>query len=463
MQTEFNEIFSKIDIQYEAKKLPKLKTLLRGAANNISNLTNILLRKSLLKENLYNYSDEYSHEFYLPDEKDFHDKERPSVMFDRLKALMNALEYLANNMPANMDGIIDEYVRNTQKALSYIPFNNLNAAGAGINTKAIREMTNKLISGKDQILRRVIIDNLKLLEDNYTRMKSIVDDLVKYNKEKYKVKIRFKAFPFLKDEFTAKLLEDNPTDYLTKLARYMSGNIPDIPFNKQWIFEAIKSCYTMDAKSAYEKFSSEFVSSDRSNETSHAYIKSPRERLIDIIEYTAKSSSLLEKLYFILTQNLKFLQGRKKNFFEKFVDVFMKAVNPTSTDDFFHIEYVNPSDKTIQSDIVNVQEFMIAVKKKITIFNELTKHDSSVYKKIRMGKEEALYKFFENTYYDLILTKERIIGINGEIRLRVPKRNRVNLKEISEYIESLDEVLKKSGEMRRKYVIEQETTIGKGR
>ena len=59
MLQDFNDIFLRIDALFSAKKIPRLKTLLRGAVNNVSNLTNLLLRKSLLRENLYNYSEEF--------------------------------------------------------------------------------------------------------------------------------------------------------------------------------------------------------------------------------------------------------------------------------------------------------------------------------------------------------------------------------------------------------------------
>ncbi len=67
----------------------------------------------------------------------------------------------------------------------------------------------------------------------------------------------------------------------------------------------------------------------------------------------------------------------------------------------------------------------------------------------------------EKTYFDLMLTKERIIGLDGEIRLKIPKKNRSNLKEITEPLERLNIILLKTGEMRRKYVMEEEAILGK--
>ena len=125
------------------------------------------------------------------------------------------------------------------------------------------------------------------------------------------------------------------------------------------------------------------------------------------------------------------------------------------------IEYVNPIDKKIKTDVINVNDFLITIKKKVIVFNELLKTDSKIHEKIKLGKEDSLYKFIENNYFDLMLIKERIIGVNGEIRLKVPKKDRQNLKILSGVLEKLNEIITNSGEMRRKYVMEEESIIGK--
>lgn len=201
MIQEFNDIFAKVDVLFSAKKIPKLKTLLRGAVNNVSNLANLLLRKSLLRENLYNYSEEISREFILPEEKEISEKDKPRIMFDRLRAFMNALDYQANNISNDFDGISFEYVNNLNKLMSYFTFHNFNNPQANINTKVLREMVDKLLASNDAILKRVILDNLKLLEDNFKKIKQIIDEINEYKREKYKVTIRYKVCPFLKEEF----------------------------------------------------------------------------------------------------------------------------------------------------------------------------------------------------------------------------------------------------------------------
>jgi|GEM_PF-1335647 len=456
MQSEFNAVFARIEAKFRAKKIPKLKTLFRGASNNVTNLCNLLVRKSYLKENLYNYSSEDENTFFLPDEKVFIDNEKPRVMYDRLKAFINALEFQANSLSTfDIEEISDNFIDNTYKLLSFFNFSNLSSSNAGINTRTLKEMTDKILQGKDNILKRVVQDNLKLLTDNFNKIKSNLEELVIYKKEKYKALIRFKIFPYLQDNLNEKLLQENPSEFLKRLSRYMTNNTPEININKQWIAESIKSCFTQKPEEALEKLKNSFLD-DRTTPDVTANVYSPREKLLSIIKFLAHSSDSLEKIYIKLEQNLKLLLNRKKGFFEQLVYSLKKAINISYSDEMFQLEYINPTNKSIQNEMININDFMLSVKKKIILFKTMLNESSSVYDKIKRGTEDALYKLIEDKYYDLLLTKERIMGINAEIRLRLSKKEREKIKEIKEYIEILDNILLKISEARRKYVIEQD-------
>ncbi len=453
MIPEFQEIFDRIEAKFRAKKIPKLKTLFKGAVNNTANLTNLLVRKSLLKENMYNYSEEVSTKFFLLEEKAFMDMERSRVIFDRLKTFMNALDFLATSLEADLDTIDDVYIENAYKLLSYFAFHCYNSSNAGINTRTLKELTDKLLAGKDQILKRVVLDNLKLLSDNFNKTKILIDELASYKKEKYMALIRFNVFQFLPQDLNEKLLLENPSQYIKKLIKFMSINNPDLAVKNQWIVEAIKNCYSKNTKQHLEEIKKYFLSDDSQNTEGKISVFSPREKLKNIINFICTCNSPLEKIYIRFEENLKFLLEKKKGFFEELVKMFR---NTKHKDAFFQLEYINPANKTIQNDTININDFMQSIKKKIILFKTILKDDSPINEKIKNSTEESLFKFIEETYFDLLLTKERIIGINGEIRLRVSKKSRQYLKEISEPIDSLDAILRKIGDQRRKYVIDHE-------
>jgi ERCC4-related helicase len=175
MVTQFFHKLQEIDEFYQSRKLPKFRITLKGAANNISNLLDILIRKSLVKLDAYNYDgdekDKVNESFSLPDEKAFMENEKSRVIYDRLKATVNALELQAGSMPETLDEFTEEYLENCRKIVEYFAFHNYSSAN-NMNTRTLKELTDKVVGGNDEIFRKVMQDNIKLLSDTYRSIQS---------------------------------------------------------------------------------------------------------------------------------------------------------------------------------------------------------------------------------------------------------------------------------------------------
>ncbi|HOJ65014.1 MAG TPA: hypothetical protein PLE45_11410 [Spirochaetota bacterium] len=459
---EFEAVFEQIEEGYNTKKISKFRYTLKGAANNINNLMEILIRKSLIKEEKYDYlSDEEKERFFLPEEKNFLEVEKPKVLYERLSALVRSINYLADNMPDDIDDFTDEYLENNRKILDYFSFHNYNSPNTGINTRALKELTDRIMNGTDEILKKIVYDNLKLLADSFHSIQLTIEDITKYKKEKYKFKFRYYVFPYLPAELNDKLFQENNQLYLKKIEEFMNSNVFEVSYNRFWINETIKECYFVNEIDVLERVKKNFLTETEKKKT-ESLVHSPREKLLKLIMSLANTKNVLEELYHGLEYNITLLKNREKSFIEKLQDILRKIFNMASEDDFFHIEYINPTNKAIQKDIININEFLSSIKKKLSLFNEISRPTSSIYQKINRGTEEALYKFMDDTYFSLILMKERIIGIDSELKINIPKKIRLKMRDLSSLLETLNSILTNVGEQRRKFVMEQEAFLKKG-
>jgi len=458
---EFEVVFEQIKEVYNTKKIPKFKTNLKGTTFNISNLMDILIRKSLIKEEKYDYlSDEEKEKFYLPEEKNFLEVERPKVLYERLNALIRSLNYQADNMPEDIDEITDQYLENTRKILDYFSFHNYNSSTTGINTRSLKEVTDRIMAGSDEILKKIVYNNLKLLADNFHHIQLTIEEFTKYKKEKYKFKFRYYVFPFLPKDLNDKLFQENNSLYLKKIEEFINSNVFEISYNRFWINETIKECYFINEIEVLEKLKKNFLS-ETEKKKAEAIINSPREKLLKLIMSLSNTKTLLEELYKGLEYNFSLIKNREKGFLEKLQDFLKKILNIASDDDFFNIEYINPTNKAIQKDIINIKEFLESIKKKVSLFNEILRPTSNIYQKINRGTEDALYKFMEETYFSVLLMKERIAGIDSELKINIPKKIRSKIRDLSSIIEGLATTLTVIGEQRRKFVMEQNVFIKK--
>ncbi|HQF78136.1 MAG TPA: hypothetical protein PLO40_07980 [Spirochaetota bacterium] len=399
----FETVYDQIDTTYLSKKIPKFKYLLKGAGTNISNLMELLVRKSLLKEDLYNYDyADGGSSFFLPEEKNFMESDRPLKIYERLKATAYALDFLSASMPETVDEITEKYLENCREILDYMSFHNLSSSSAGINTKSLREIYNRALSNQDEAYKKVVIDSMKLLSDNFYTIQTTTEEITKYKKEKYKYHFRYKVFPILPQNMNEKLFKENQAQFLKNLEDFMDKEFLSVKYNRYWVGEAVKECYNLNEIDFLERLKKNFLSDFEKKKTDNI-INSPREKLIKLIVNIANLKSYIEELYYDLDYNIKLIKTREKNFSEKIQNVLRKILNIANEEEYFHIEYINPSTKTIEKDVVNVTEFLTMLKKKIALFTEILKPTSNIYIKITRGTESALHKFLEDTYFSVLL------------------------------------------------------------
>ncbi|MCG8572673.1 MAG: hypothetical protein MJB14_21285 [Spirochaetes bacterium] len=457
--SEFKELFEYINQVFQAGKFPKFRTVLQSAASNIKNLRDVLVRKSLVKAENYNYDDELERSFYLPDQKFFTEMEAPRILYSRLNALITACDFQGDQVPETVYEIEDEYLENCRRMLDYFCFHTYSSSNAGINTRMLKLKTDALLNGNDEVLKKVTQDNLKLLTDTFHNIQNTVEEYTKVLKEYYKGRFRFEVFPNLPDKFTEKLFNEDSQEYLAKLDKFLETHESGIPYNKYWIAESVRECYTVEDLNLLERLKNQFLS-EKQQQKVESKAKSPRERLISLIYKMVNTKDILETLYINLDFNLKILKSHPKGFFDQLKYVLMKMFNITSELEFFHVEYVHPQTKKIQKDTIKIVNFQTALKKKLAIFAEIRKPQSELHGKVNRGTQQSLMKFMDETYYNLLLTLERISGIDSEIRMNIPRTQKNRLRELSQEIELINNILVQVGNERKKFIFDAEHFAG---
>ncbi len=447
---DFDEIFDRIDANYNNKTIPSLKNSFKSASNNLTNLIELLVRKSLIKQDTYNYSDGEKNGFVLSPQKNFTEIERPKVMYEKLKELITALDYQATNALNDIDDVDEEFLENSRKILDFISFHNINNPTAEIYTRTMRDLVAKILGGNDQIMTRIMQDILKLLTENFRTIQRLIEELTKFTKEKYKISIRLHVYPLLPNTFSEEAFNQDSATFINNLKEFMKLNASEVNYISHWIMEAIRDCFKVPDDEVIANLSTNFLSASE-QKRNEAKANSPREVLLIIVKNISMAKDYLDDIYFRLDQNVKLCMSQKKTFFDSIIEVLKKVLNTGASDEFFYIEYINPMSKKIERDTINIQEFLISIKKQVSLLTQISKPTSPVYFKIKSATEESIFKFVKDTFLNLLLIKERLIGIDGEFRLRYNQKIRSKFKNINEPIEKLNDLLMKIAEQRQKY------------
>ena len=452
----YREIFTVVENNLQLKILPKIKINMRSASANISNLIDILVRKSFIKEDLYKYDDAIISKFELPEEKAFETTKKSEDLYIRLKALSGALNFLADSTPNTIEEMNDLYLENIIKCTEYFAFHNLSSA-SNVNTRTIKEITDKAQGSGDEIFKRVMSDNLKLLIDSFHMIKNTVEEINKILKSLYKAQIRFEVMPDIPStQFTEELFKSNMQKYLDNLNLYLASNCPGVSYKSKWITEALNDYYTIDEVEMLSKMQKDLIGETENKTANDKRTLSPRERLIILIFDIAGTKKILQDIYYDLDHNVKLTKSVELSFMEKFVRTLKIMFNIQDDSDFYHIEYINPSTKRVQKDIIKIDEFSLSIKKKIQTFDEIVKPNSDANYKIKNGTNESLLKFLDTTYFNLVLLKERIVSINTEVRSKAPATIKKRFRDLTNNAQQLETILSNIGALRRKFIIEQE-------
>ena len=449
------KVFQQIEVEIDQKKVPKLKNLFRGSAMTLNNLKQILIRKSLIKEDKYRYESTDESKFFLPEEKNFTDLEAAIVLNERLEAFENSLNYIADNIPKNIRDFDEKTMNNMRSLLNYFAFHGPEATNVGVNTRVINGMIAKLADSKDTIAKQIAIDSSRLLKTNFTEIKTNLEDITRFQKEVYKYDFRTEIFGNLPKYFTKALLNNQSEEYLKQLQLYMKKINSVVPYNVYWIEETVRDCYETELGSLVNRVSKEFLTtqSQKKVEKKHS---TPREKLFLIVQNMAFSRKNLESIYIKISLNLKYLSNRKKSFLEAFQDFIQKSFLNKKKGQIFEIEYIDPKTKLIKIENIDISQFLEDIKKRITLYNNLVKPTSNVYIKVKSATEKSLYDFMDKQHIQLCLIKERLVGLESELKHCFPKSVRDKFKSFNKEIKEFNSLIDTVTEQKHNYIKQEE-------
>lgn len=439
MYDEYLKVFAQIDKVFFNSKFPKLKNAMKNSITYINNISDLLIRKSLLKEDRYNYDEASPDNFYLPEEKVFPGEQKATELHKRLKYLTHALSYLSEHIPFSIEEVSeDNYLENCRKVLDYFSFHKMASASLGINSRTLKETFDKASRIEEENFKKLLSDNLKLLVESYTLINQYTGELTKIEKELYKTKVRFEILDGLAlPQFSSETFFSNKNKYINELSRYIIEKEIPIKINPFWLLEVVNEYYSIDEIEILKRITNTYLTPA---EIKKYQVKiSPREELTQVIFEIAAMSSLLNDLYHDFNYNYKILREDKKSLLNKLKKMLSAILRIEDTTQIINIQYVNPFSKQTETESVNLTAYGESLKKKVDKYIEIRTPNSSINNKIKNQEPlESMEKFANTLYYDLKLTNVKIAAIDSEMRMNTNSKKRSEMKNLMGTIQRLE-------------------------
>ena len=169
--------------------LPELKTKFETMHNTFKNLHNVLLRKSLVREDPYKEEQKIS-EIQLPPNTEVGEIEKADQVGLRLSMFDNQLDFLLRYYQFSIDFLTLKRIKLLLGLATFLNWNNLATTSTHINTRLLAEMIGKVRGGTDTFSIQVINNAQDQLVKLSNGIVVTLKRLTTYHRERYKLEVR---------------------------------------------------------------------------------------------------------------------------------------------------------------------------------------------------------------------------------------------------------------------------------
>jgi len=429
------------------KLLPQLKDHFRSVKSSFDAIHTLLQKKSLLKQDPYNYEEHIS-EIDVPSDDDFMESEQDTVVGVRLTKYSARLDFLLNYFAFSLDNLNLVRLKNLVKFVGYINWRNLSETSAQPTTRGTAILLAKLKSQHDQLSVNIVTDAKEQLN---TRAKQILDTLkavTTYQRERYKLDYRQRIIPKLGSPATT---DHNAIDVALRKSRTLiAKEMPGSPIVRELILEIFAENEETHAGIAARDsiLSSLRVPDAPEKKDASIDIKSI---LLEAVRGFAGCSSAIELSMKKLSDNTIILESRKLGFGEVVRKIWQRMRGHEETGRVFDVEYIDPETTSRHREQIDFETFKAAASRRARVYAGFLSRTGN-WKKIESSGDEALMEFLTTEAHELQVLVRRLESLETYFKAEVPREQRNRLSSLGNELVAIKEALSRGRKKLHSYV-----------
>ncbi|MBN1686537.1 MAG: hypothetical protein JW852_07765, partial [Spirochaetales bacterium] len=169
--------------------LPRVKSEFESLHGTFQNFRNVLLRKSLVREDPYKEEQKIS-EIELPPNTEIGELEKADQLGLRLSMFDSQLDFLLRFYQFSTDFLTLKRIKLLLGLTKFIHWDNLSTTSTQINTRVLAEMVGKVRGGSDTFSVQVINNAQNQLAEACNKIVRALKTLSTHHRERYKLEVR---------------------------------------------------------------------------------------------------------------------------------------------------------------------------------------------------------------------------------------------------------------------------------
>ncbi|MBT3274182.1 MAG: hypothetical protein HN368_13575 [Spirochaetales bacterium] len=339
--TKFNEDLEKAlerNRNYlELTRLPQVKARFESYTGTFQNFHNVLLRKSLIKEDPYK-ADQKISEIVLPQDAEVSEIEKNNQIGLRLSMFDSQLAFLLNYYQFTVDYLSLKRIKLLGGLTRFINWDNLSTSSTSVNTRLLAELVGKVRGGSDAFSIQVLNNAQSQLASLGNEIVRSLKDLSRYHRERYKLEIRKSVFDFL--NLTPEQVQTNKASAIAAVKKKFSNSVKGMPFYGELVDEILVEDYGPNPAAKHEAALKQFVVTEEKAKKAEKI--DYRGYVLEAIRRLSASGKPIERTLEKLNQNSIYVEDSRKQLDGPFRKWLSRMLGRVQEARIYEIETVDP-------------------------------------------------------------------------------------------------------------------------
>ena len=391
----------------ENHELPRLKKQVALYQTYFENIFNILVRKSLVQEDPYNYEKSIT-EVGAPSREEIREVDKNDQMRQRLAAFRAHLEYLNTYYQFSLGFLDLRRIRGMLDLINYVPWNSLTGSHGHSVSVILADYFRRINMGTDAMTTKLLRDMTSQIAHTMQFILAVLKDVTAFQRERYKLQFRKAVLPQLD-------LSAMSPDQAVKAAKPVFARaMPGAAYYPELVREVAAEEASPQSEGLKEAILQKLAVVEdkpkKKTKTSHKGI------LIQAVRLLAASGFQLEDIISKLTDNHETMMSRRVSPLKKLVRWLREIFGAGRFEQVYEVEMVSSQTSAKTYERIDFGQLMNELRNKVKLFSALSREDSIASRQLRAASEEKIYGFLNRNLSSLQTVHRQLMGLNDHFK-----------------------------------------------
>ena len=438
--------------EIERTVLPDLKEQFRSFYSSFQSIYNVLMRKSLIKEDPYKY-DKKTSEVTVPSQAPFLESERHDQVSIRLSDLDNQLDFLTSYYQFDLDYLTLKRIKTLAGLAKYIKWDQLSENSTNMMTRSVAEMVGKIKKGSDNFSTQLISDSQNQLSSITKKIMSHLKLLTFFHREQYKLQIRKNILSDM--NLSAAAVQNKENEVMKLIKKKFATAMGDQPFYAELIQEVLAEDYGPDSDTLQNELLQKLsVKKEKKKKVKQG--PNYKEMLLESVRTLASASIHIEEAVRKLSESNLILSNRTISFGEK-VKRWLRSFGGKKDDkQIYEIEYFDTKTSVSKTERLDFNQFCEEAAKRAKVLANLSSKMTPAHQRIAESSEDQIFKFLNKNIEELQIMLKRLPALDTYFKTEIPKEQRGRIRGIKIEVNAIKNAVVKANKKKHEYVSQKE-------